>query len=75
MLMCFSTKIIEFEKNEDTTSEDRDAVDQTNRVLAVVVGLLMMLGGPLLLLVCHKHNKVEHYDQGEFEGGRNCIWS
>ena len=55
-------KIIEFEKNEDTTSEDQDAVDQTNRVLAVVIGLLMVLGGPLLLLVCHKHNKVEPYE-------------
>ena len=63
IILIFSIlKIIEFEKNEDTTSEDQDALDQTNRVLAVVVGLLMVLGGPLLLLVCHKHNKVEPYD-------------
>ena len=38
-------------------------VDQTNRVLAVVVGLVMLLGGPLLVLLCHKHNRVEHYDK------------
>ena len=62
ILIVSILKIIEFEKNEDTTSEDQDALDQTNRVLAVVVGLLMVLGGPLMLLVCHKHNKVEPYD-------------
>ena len=33
-------------------------VDMTNRILAIVVGLLMILGALLLLLLCHNKHRV-----------------
>ena len=42
---------MEIEKNEDTTTEERDMIDMTNRQIAIVIGLLMILGA-LLLLLC-----------------------
>ena len=50
-------QIIEIEKNEDTTTEERDMIDMTNRILAIVVGLLMILCA-LLLLLCHNNPPV-----------------
>ena len=53
-----TNKIIEIEKNEDTTTEARDMVDMTNRILAIVVGLIMILGALLLLLLGHSKHRV-----------------
>ena len=53
-----TNKIIEIEKNEDTTTEARDMVDMTNRILAIVVGLLMILAALLLLLLSHNKHRV-----------------
>ena len=55
----FAIKIIEIEKNEDTFTEESDMVDMTNRILAIVVGLLMILGALLLLLLCHNKHPVQ----------------
>ena len=46
-------KIIEIEKNEDTTTEARDMVDMTNRLLAIVVGLLGAVAQGVLA-GCHR---------------------
>ena len=46
-------QIIEIEKNEDTTHEENDMVDVTNRYIAIAVGLVMILQGGLLILLCH----------------------
>ena len=54
LLICPSDKIVEIEKNEDTSYEEVDMVDATNRQIAVAVGLIMILGAVFLLLLSHK---------------------
>lgn len=54
LIICIPNKIVEIEKNEDTSYEEVDMVDATNRQIAVAVGLIMILGAVFLLLLSHK---------------------
>ena len=43
----------EMVKNEDTYSEELDEVDQTQRIMFLAVGVMMVLASVLLYLLYH----------------------
>ena len=47
---------IEIIKNEDTSYPDADMVDETQRLMFLTTGMLMVLGALLLHLLCHVDN-------------------
>jgi hypothetical protein len=47
-------QIIEIEKNEDSSHEEVDMIDVTNRYLAIAVGMVMILMAGLILLLWHR---------------------
>ena len=47
-------QIIEIEKNEDSSYEEIDMIDVTNRYLAITVGMVMILMAGLILLLWHR---------------------
>ena len=58
----FLIQIIEIEWNEDTTSEDQDLFDVSNRYIAIGVSMIMIMMSGLLLLLCHQKQRVSHSD-------------
>merc|ERR1712012_1375728 len=53
-IIDFLIQIIEIEWNEDTTSEDQDLFDVSNRYIAIGVSMIMIMMSGLLLLLCHQ---------------------
>ena len=47
---------VEIIKNEDTSYEDADMVDETQRLMFLTIGVLMVLGALFLHLLCHVNN-------------------